>query len=243
MRARYPNREGYVDRDGIEIYYEVYDHEGPTIVLIPTTTIWNSRQWKAQIHYLSRHCRVVTFDGRGNGRSGRPTSEDAYLDEELKGDILAVLDASETDQGVLAAQCHSVPWIVDLAVRVPDRVSGLIAIAPHMDHIAPPQPHYVAAAERWNDVLDSYAGWEMCNRHFWLSDYSTWLDFFFGELLPEPHSTKPDEDAVEWGMGTTGHIRVAELAARARSAYRSRRDPRSVQANDPARPGDPRQRR
>ena len=218
MRARYPDREGYVDRDGIEIYYEVYDNEGPTIVLVPTTTIWNSRQWKAQIHYLSRHFRVVTFDGRGNGRSGKPTSEDAYLDEELKGDILAVLDASETDQGVLAAQCHSVPWIVDLAVRVPDRVSGLIAIAPHMDHIAPPQPHYVRAAERWNDVLDDYEGWEMCNRHFWLSDYPTWLDFFFGELLPEPHSTKPHEDAVEWGMGTTGPIRVAELAARARSA-------------------------
>ncbi len=138
MRARYPDREGYVDRDGVEIYYEIYDNEGPTIVLVPTTTIWNSRQWKAQIHHLSRHFRVVTFDGRGNGRSGKPTSEDAYLDEKLKGDILAVLDASETDHGVLAAQCHSVPWIVDLAVRFPDRVSGLIAIAPHMDHIAPP---------------------------------------------------------------------------------------------------------
>jgi pimeloyl-ACP methyl ester carboxylesterase/predicted glycosyltransferase len=218
MRARYPDRDGYVDRDGIDIYYEVYDNDGPTIVLVPTTTIWNSRQWKAQIHYLSRHLRVVTFDGRGNGMSDRPTSEDAYLDEELKGDILAVLDASQTDQAILAAQCHSVPWIVDLAVRVPDRVSGLIAIAPHMDHIAPPQPHYVRAAERWNDVLDDYEGWEMCNRHFWLSDYPTWLGFFFGELLPEPHSTKQHEDAVEWGLGTTGPIRVAELAARARSA-------------------------
>ena len=94
-----------------------------------------------------------------------------------------------------------------------------------MDHIAPPQPHYVKAAERWNDVLDDYEGWEMCNRHFWLRDYPTWLDFFFGELLPDPHSTKSHEDAVEWGMGTNGPIRVAELAARAKSAIGSRRNP------------------
>ena len=98
---------GYVDKDGVDIFYEIYDNEGPTIVLVPTTTIWNSRQWKAQIHDPSRHFRVVTFDGRGNGRSGKPTSEDAYLDEQLKDDILAVLDASETDQAVLA--CNAIP--------------------------------------------------------------------------------------------------------------------------------------
>jgi pimeloyl-ACP methyl ester carboxylesterase len=31
-----------------------------------------SRHWKMQIPYLARHCRVLTFDGRGNGRSDRP---------------------------------------------------------------------------------------------------------------------------------------------------------------------------
>ena len=72
MRARSPDAAGSVDRDGIEISYEVYDNEGPTIVLVPTTTIWNSRQWKAQIHHLSRRFRVVAFDRRGNGDRGSP---------------------------------------------------------------------------------------------------------------------------------------------------------------------------
>ena len=116
---------------------------------------------------------------------------------------------------------------------MPDRVSGLIAIAPHMDHIAPPQPHYVRAAERWNDVLDDYEGWEMCNLHFWLTDYPTWLDFFFGGSPPEPHSTKPHEDAVEWGMGTTGRIRVAEGGRPSEQRHRCRRDPLAAQVTQP----------
>lgn len=222
MRARYPDTEGYVDRDGVGIFYEVYENDGPTVVLVPTTTIWSSRQWKAQIHHLARHFRVVAFDGRGNGKSDRPDSVGAYRDDELRHDILAVLDATGTERGILVALCHAVPWTIDLSVRAPQRVTGLIAITPGVEHIAPPQPHYVAAAERWNDILDEYAGWEMCNRHFWLNGYETWTEFFFDELLPEPHSTKQHEDAVDWALGTTGSIRVHELAARSQSAPVSR---------------------
>ena len=39
---------------------------------MPTWSIVPSRMWKAQVAYLSRHFRVVTFDGRGSGASGRP---------------------------------------------------------------------------------------------------------------------------------------------------------------------------
>jgi pimeloyl-ACP methyl ester carboxylesterase len=218
VRARETDRSGYIDSDGVNIFYEVYEDDGPTVVLVPTTTIWNSRQWKAQVHCLARHFRVVAFDGRGNGDSDRPDSVEAYRDEELRHDIVAVLDATGTEKGILVALCHAVPWTIDLAVRAPHRVTGLIAIAPGVEHIAPPQPHYVAAAERWDDILDEYVGWEMCNRHFWLHDYETWIEFFFEELLPEPHSTKQHEDAVDWARGTTGAIRVHELAARSQSA-------------------------
>ena len=71
-RARYPDQEGYVERDGVRVFYEVYGDGEPTILLLPTWSIIHSRHWKAQIPYLARHFRVVTFDGRGNGRSDRP---------------------------------------------------------------------------------------------------------------------------------------------------------------------------
>ena len=77
-RARYPDESGYVERDGVAVFYEVYGSGEPTVLLLPTWSIIHSRHWKMQIPYLARHCRVVTFDGRGNGRSDRPTETDAY---------------------------------------------------------------------------------------------------------------------------------------------------------------------
>jgi pimeloyl-ACP methyl ester carboxylesterase len=71
MRACQPVRDGYAGRGGVKLYYEVYGSGEPTIFLLPTWSIIHSRHWKMQIPYLARHCRVVTFDGRGNGRSGR----------------------------------------------------------------------------------------------------------------------------------------------------------------------------
>ena len=56
----------------MRVFYEVYGSGEPTVLLLPTWSIIHSRHWKAQIPYLARHARVVTFDGRGNGRSDRP---------------------------------------------------------------------------------------------------------------------------------------------------------------------------
>src|SRR5688572_33327332 len=100
-RARYPDESGYVERDGVRVFYEVYGTSEPTILLLPTWSIIHSRQWKAQIPYLARHYRVVVFDGRGNGRSDRPAEPSAYDEREFAGDALAVLDATATERAVL----------------------------------------------------------------------------------------------------------------------------------------------
>src|SRR5438105_9502612 len=100
-RARYPDESGYVERDGVRIFYEVYGSGEPTILLLPTWSLIHSRHWKMQIPYLARHARVVTFDGRGNGRSDRPQDAAAYAEREFAADTLAVLDATETEQAVI----------------------------------------------------------------------------------------------------------------------------------------------
>ena len=124
-RASYPDESGYAERDGVRVYYEVYGSGDPTLLLLPTWSIVHSRHWKMQIPYLARHCRVVTFDGRGNGRSDRPQDAAAYDERQFAADALAVMDVTETSSAVLvgfslggqrglllAAEHPDRPWIV-----------------------------------------------------------------------------------------------------------------------------------
>jgi predicted glycosyltransferase len=60
----------------------------------------------------------------------------------------------------------------------------------------------------WEDELDTDEGWARWNRHYWLRDYKGFLDFFMSRMFVEPHSTKPIEDTVGWGLDTTGETLV-----------------------------------
>ena len=130
MRACQPNRDGFVERDGVKIYYEVFGAGEPTVLLLPTWSIVHSRHWKMQIPYLARHCRVVTFDGRGNGRSDRPTEPDAYREEVFAADALAVMDATGTERAVLVSLSRGAERSLHLAASHPERVVKLVFIAP-----------------------------------------------------------------------------------------------------------------
>jgi pimeloyl-ACP methyl ester carboxylesterase/predicted glycosyltransferase len=198
-----------VDRDGVGIHYEVYGEGGLTLLLIPPAPITHSRIWKGLIPYLSRHYRVVTVDGRGNGRSGRPTDATAHSLEANLEDILGVLDASGTGSAVVVAHCHANWWAVNLARRDPDRVDALIAIEPGIPYLGRPQPHWVETAPHWDEVLEDPQGWELNNRHVYVNRHRDWIEFFFGQQLVEPHSTKQYEDAVAWALESTGDVLVA----------------------------------
>jgi predicted glycosyltransferase len=58
---------------------------------------------------------------------------------------------------------------------------------------------------------DDYEGWAKYNRHHWLRDYRDFLEFFFAQVFPEPHSTKQIEDCVAWGLDTTPEALIASI--------------------------------
>ena len=94
MRARDPDHEGFVERDGIKVVYDLYGEGAPAVFLVPSSPITHARSWKALIPYLARHLTVVTTDGRGTGRSDRPHQSARYGPEEIDADLVAVLDAA-----------------------------------------------------------------------------------------------------------------------------------------------------
>jgi pimeloyl-ACP methyl ester carboxylesterase len=187
--------------DGVRLGFDVYGAGEPTLVLMPSAPIIHSRQWKAQVPYLSRHYRVVTYDGRGNGRSDRPTDPASYHDDRFVDDVETVMDATGTDRAVLVGLCGDGVWrAIRLAVAKPDRVLGIVAFAVGVPRIAPAQPHYVASSKVFDDVLPTSEGWAKYNRHYWRRDYADFAQFFFSEITSEPHSTKAIEDAVGWAL-------------------------------------------
>jgi pimeloyl-ACP methyl ester carboxylesterase len=127
-RARYPDREGYVERDGVRIFYELYGEGERTVFFVPPWSIVHSRCWKMQIPYFARHFRVLTFDPRGNGKSDRPEGLDPYSERELAADALAVLDATGTDRAVLVSFSRGAQRALLLAAEQPERVAGLALI-------------------------------------------------------------------------------------------------------------------
>jgi len=199
-RARYPDADGFVERDGVKIFYEVYGDGKATILLLPPWSIVHSRGWKMQIPYLARHYRVITFDPRGNGRSDRPIGAKAYDEREFAADAVAVLDATGSDRAVIVGFSLGAQRSLLLATEHPARVAGVVFIGPAVP-LAP-----TASRDQWvagfNQPRDSYHGWGKYNRHYWLSDYEDFVEFFFSKAYNEPHSTKHHEDAVGWGMDT-----------------------------------------
>ncbi|WP_235939881.1 alpha/beta fold hydrolase [Occultella kanbiaonis] len=194
--ARAPDTTGVTVRDGVRIPYAVSGSGATTILLLPTWSLVPSRFWKAQVPYLARYFRVITFDGRGSGAAGRPAGAPAYTDEQYAADAAAVLDATGTDRAVVVGYSCGAAWAVHLAARHPERVMALVAIAPSCGLA-------VAAPERekyaWDGHLDTTQGWAKYNKDYWLGGgYDDYVDFFARKMFTEPHSTKPIEDVVRW---------------------------------------------
>jgi pimeloyl-ACP methyl ester carboxylesterase/predicted glycosyltransferase len=199
-RAMYPHEEGYVERNGVRIFYEVYGHGEPTLMLLPTWSIIHSRFWKLQIPYLARHFRVITFDGRGNGKSDRPKGAEHYLEAEFAADALAVMDQTNTDKAVMVGLSCGALWATLLAARHADRVTSVAYIGPAVS-LAPGLPERVIVGA-FEQELYTEEEWAKYNRHYWQKDYKGFLEFFFHKMFPEPHSTKQIEDCIGWGLET-----------------------------------------
>ncbi len=183
----------------MRVFYEVYGSGEPTILLLPTWSIIHSRFWKTQVPYLARHFRVITFDGRGNGRSDRPAGAEAYSPTEFAKDAVMVLDATATDRAALVALSSGALWATMLAADHPERVDSIVYVGPGVALVSNHPDRDVSPFE---DALETDPDW--VNAAGLLQhDYLGFLEFFFGRCFVEPHSTKQIEDCIGWALETT----------------------------------------
>ncbi|MDX6643205.1 MAG: hypothetical protein QOD76_1167 [Solirubrobacteraceae bacterium] len=195
MRARYPDDEGFVEREGVRVFYEVYGAAEPTILFLPGGALVPSRLWKGQVPYFARYCRVVTFDGRGTGKSDRPQDPAAYAEREFVADAIGVMDATATQQAIVIGPGRGAQRAALLAAEHGDRVLAAVMYAPDdwsrrdwvEAFLSPPK-------ERYGD------GWDRLSPNYFRRDFAGFAEWWTGFSFPEPHSTRQVEQGVEWAL-------------------------------------------
>ncbi|MCH8887735.1 MAG: alpha/beta fold hydrolase [SAR324 cluster bacterium] len=211
MRAKYPDSEGFVERGGVKTHYEVYGEGEHTVFLMPTWSIYHSRVWKGQIPYLSRHFRVITCDGRGNGKSDRPLGVEAHLTRQYVDDVIAVMDATGTETAVVVGSSRGGHFAGMTASLHPERVEGAVLIAPSVS-FGP--VHEGRESAKVIAELESHEGWDKFNVPYWKENYPDFIEFFVREICSEAHSTKQIEDGIGWALETDGHLIADTMLAR-----------------------------
>jgi pimeloyl-ACP methyl ester carboxylesterase len=239
VRARLPDHEGYVERDGVQVYYEIHGDAGTTLMLMPG---WGlpSRAWKAQIPYLARHFRVIAYDPRGTGRSDRPVGPAMYALHEHTADVVAIMDAAGVRSAVMVGKSRGAQTALTLAVDHSERVDAVIFAAP-MIPLSPWLPldsiwsffeeprarrrQRIAARaslggtrqftlsrdlRRFARRINVLDAAGRFSRQSMLDDFDGFAQWFVTKIVAtDPHSTKQTDDLLGW-LTSTGPQALAD---------------------------------
>jgi len=212
MRAKLPSESGFVDRDGVKIYYEIYGDGPETMLFLPPWPIVHSRIYKAQLPYFSERFRCITYDGRGNGKSDRPTDAAAYSLENFVADALAVMDATEAGNAILVGLSLGGMHASVLAAHYPERVKAAILVGT-VASIGPANFPYLTNTH-FETRRERFEGWDKYNREHWMADYPDFVEHFVRHVHSEPHSSRQIEDGIDWAGETSGAVLVKTVEAR-----------------------------
>jgi pimeloyl-ACP methyl ester carboxylesterase len=146
--------------------------QGPQTLLALGGWIGSGEVWHELFGQLP-HWRCVSVDHRGSGASS-PGSSPITI-EALVDDVLAVMDAQSIDCCVLAAESGGAGVALEVALKVPERISGLVLVGASWRRVTP---------AHFDDFID------------WLrKDFDTAISAFAASCVPELDG----EDQRRWG--------------------------------------------
>ena len=133
-----------VHANGIEINYEIYG-SGPPLTMIMGMGC-SARQWQWMGPVFAESFKVITFDNRGAGRSGKPEMD--YSTEMFADDTCALMDVLGIPRTHLFGVSVGGMIAQRFALKYPERVERLVlgCTMPSFTHI-PPAPEDLEALQ------------------------------------------------------------------------------------------------
>ncbi len=118
---------GILNRDGVNLYYEVHGETGPVILLTHGYSA-TSQMWAGQVEPLSKEHRLVIWDMRGHGQSDSPDDPGLYSEPATVADMAALLDKVGAKTAIVGGL--SLGGYMSLAFHRahPERVEALLII-------------------------------------------------------------------------------------------------------------------
>jgi len=136
---------GYAPVNGIKIWYAVYGHGQPVILL--HGGLANSNYWGNQVPALAKHYQVIVMDSRGHGRSTR--NDRPYGYDLMASDVVALMDYLKIQKAAIVGWSDGAILGLDIAIHHPERLTKLFAFAANSD------PSGVADISK-SDVFNAY---------------------------------------------------------------------------------------
>ena len=120
---------GYAPVNGIKIWYAVFGHGRPVILL--HGGLGNSNYWGKQVPVLAKHYEVIVMDSRGHGRSTR--NEQPYGYDLMASDVVGLMDYLKIQKAAIVDWSDGAILGLDIALHHPERLSKLFAFAANSD--------------------------------------------------------------------------------------------------------------
>ncbi len=145
---------------GCELHFQVHDITAPWIE-DPQTIVFHhglgatSGTWAGWLALLAERCRLVTFDMRGHGRSGRPPADAPLSLDLLADDVFKIADAAGADRFHLVGESIGGTIALLAALGQPQRIRTLtVSNGAHIGGS-------IQSIDDWKQIMDARGmhGW------------------------------------------------------------------------------------
>lgn len=114
----------YVEINGINMYY-IEKGEGYPLILLHGGISTAESNWKNQIDFFSKYCRVIATDSRGHGKTNNPSGEFSY--RLMADDMATFIKKLKIKKPLILGWSDGGQIALEIGIRHPNLTRALIA--------------------------------------------------------------------------------------------------------------------
>ncbi|MDH3190545.1 MAG: alpha/beta hydrolase [Acidimicrobiia bacterium] len=140
-------KEGFASARGHKMFYRSVGSGRPVVFI--HAGVADSRMWVPQLESVPDGFRFLAVDQRGYGKT--PIGEEVFGSDR---DVLSILDFFRLEKAVLAGCSVGGGVAIDVAIRAPERIDGLVLVGANSPGFEPPDGYY--ESPQWPDAVKAF---------------------------------------------------------------------------------------